>query len=317
MSRSKKCWVFMILSATLALIIILVQLNTLASQSNDVVSFSYGEPHTHTLDFRLYFETKNTQVGFCTINVQDKIFDESKAYSVVKTIQENTEQLLSFLELKQQALNESILYIVENSPKGIQMFDNRIYCTYNDIENGNYLDALPDENLSHPFEVRILLYEMVEAPKAILAAIEKAAPDYLEIVQNNYAVPIEYFTSAARFSHANINKRSVYLRHPCHVTHETTHILVPPLHSASAYSIQWQYEGIAEYLSQKYYSTKYIQELYYNLLTQKSANDIQNAKTPEERDFIQLVLDGHTIYLSENEMPNSASELNVREYMEA
>jgi hypothetical protein len=70
-------------------------------------------------------------------------------------------------------------------------------------------------------------------------------------------------------------------------------------------------------LSQKYYPTKYIQELYYNLLTQKSANDIQNAKTPEERDFIQLVLDGHTIYLSENEMPNSASELNVREYMEA
>lgn len=114
------------------------------SDKEDIISVSFteGEPHTYTLDFALYFETMSGTLDSFTVNIQQEIYNEEAASNAVNTIYGDMKKLKKIIGKADILFPECVLYIVEETPNGIRIFGNRVYCTYENIQEGTYLEAL-------------------------------------------------------------------------------------------------------------------------------------------------------------------------------
>ena len=100
--------------------------------------FVEGEPHTFTLDFKLYFETMTATQGACTIGIQKDIYERSEARTLAGLVMADLQTLSEATGIPLDAFREHTVYVVEKTPQGIQRFDNRVYCRPQDIESGAY-----------------------------------------------------------------------------------------------------------------------------------------------------------------------------------
>lgn len=98
--------------------------------------FSAGAPHTHTVDFRRWFETMSATQGACTLSIDKSIYDAKKAQELMDLVSYAAWMLT---DLTDAPLQEHTIYVVKDLFAGIQRFDNRIYCRMEDIESGDYL----------------------------------------------------------------------------------------------------------------------------------------------------------------------------------
>ncbi len=120
-----------------ALLCMLILLSGSASAAVRGDTFSAGEPHTHTLDFRLWFETMSAKKGACTISIDKSIYDAKQARLISECIFEDLNALQQFTGAP---LREHTVYVVKDLFAGIQRFDNRVYCRVEDIESGEYME---------------------------------------------------------------------------------------------------------------------------------------------------------------------------------
>ena len=102
-------------------------------------SFAPGEPHTNTLDFRLWFETMSAQADGCTLSIQKKIYDEAQAGELLSRL---TEDLDAIRALTGAQIQPHTVYVAEKLFCGVQRFENRVYCRAEDILSGEYLEYL-------------------------------------------------------------------------------------------------------------------------------------------------------------------------------
>lgn len=427
------------------------------SDEKDVISvaFTEGEPHTDTLDFRLYFQTMSGTFDSFIVNIQQEIYTEEAASDAVNTIYRDIKTLKKVIGKSDISLAECVLYIVEDTPKGIQVFGSRMYCTLDDIREGSYLEALagivleadeswkgigiaqlvrekePDEqavvsylesaedldilslfaayfhsdfageeeretatalagmlcelvleeqgadvllgtscveyrqklldrlgvgrvysdsfqgfdagytysgnpwysfvvttprgdeiyvqplsnDVGTPKEVRCFLYEIGAAPQAILEGIRADAPEYYDMIAENYREPITYYcsTTDSSLSYTVAATREIYLYHTWNASHEIVHIMVPSIDESN----MWKSESIAEYLSQKYYPPKYFEEFYFGALREKTEADLWEMDDEEGYKIASWVVASNNVYLSEYGMPADVSEFDLREYYNA
>ena len=98
-----------------------------------------GEPHTHTLDFTLWFETMSAQTDACTLSVQEKIYDEAQAEELLRAVSDDLQALRT---LTGADLQPHTVYVAEKLFHGVQRFENRVYCRAEDILSGAYREYL-------------------------------------------------------------------------------------------------------------------------------------------------------------------------------
>lgn len=74
--------------------------------------------------------------GQLTVNIEDKIWNEDNADIYFETVHEDYEKIIKAGGDKNKSIS---VYIVENTISGkIQVVDNTLYCTIEDIENLAY-----------------------------------------------------------------------------------------------------------------------------------------------------------------------------------
>lgn len=105
-------------------------------------SFEEGVPHTFTLDYKLYFKVMSAREGACTLSVQDVIYDEQQDSALLSLITSDLNTLAQAAGTNTDDLHPHTVYVVDETPFGIQRFGNRVYCRTEDIQSGAYRDAL-------------------------------------------------------------------------------------------------------------------------------------------------------------------------------
>ena len=110
------------------------------------VHFTQGEPH-RSLDFRQYFELMTTTQGPCTLSIQSEIFDADQAYALLGTVMEDMELISDATDIAVESFSPFTLYIVKETPIGVERHGNLLYCTIADLQNKNYFSALIDITL--------------------------------------------------------------------------------------------------------------------------------------------------------------------------
>lgn len=169
----------------LTAVLLLVLMAVFPALAEGGVTFVQGEPHTYTTDFRLYFDTMTAQTGRCTISIQKQIFTEELAADIVSTVSADMDKLQMLLGGEASALGECILYVVDKTPKGIQFFDGRLYCTGEDVLSGKYLAGLTIVLLpGHEIWKSVGLAELVQGRDVDTTALTKelAVLDDLDIL---------------------------------------------------------------------------------------------------------------------------------------
>lgn len=102
-------------------------------------AFKQGDPHTHTLDFRLWFETMSAETDACTLSIQQTIYDEAQADELLNRLRADLEAICA---LTGASLQPHTVYVAEKLFAGVQRFENRVYCRAEDILSGEYLEYL-------------------------------------------------------------------------------------------------------------------------------------------------------------------------------
>lgn len=105
-------------------------------------SFKEGEPHSNAVAFRLWFEVMTSSAGPCTVSVQDAIYDEEQATEWWYAIQSDLNTLSQALSLPEDDYRPFTIFIVENALNGIQVWNDCLYCTPEDILSGAYRESL-------------------------------------------------------------------------------------------------------------------------------------------------------------------------------
>lgn len=88
-------------------------------------AFKQGDPHTHTLDFRLWFETMSAETDACTLSIQQTIYDEAQADELLNRLRADLEAICA---LTGASLQPHTVYVAEKLFAGVQRFENRVYC---------------------------------------------------------------------------------------------------------------------------------------------------------------------------------------------
>lgn len=101
--------------------------------------FAPGDPHAHTLDFRLWFKTMSAQLDACTLSIHEDIYEEKTAQALHEAV---SDDLRALEALTGEKLRPHTVYVVEELFAGIQRFENRVYCRAEDIMSGEYRECL-------------------------------------------------------------------------------------------------------------------------------------------------------------------------------
>ncbi|HWS29344.1 MAG TPA: hypothetical protein VN512_04435 [Clostridia bacterium] len=114
-----------------------------------------------------------------------------------------------------------------------------------------YLSPLPGD-MDTPKSVREFFYFIKKGMAAILAGVEKDAPEYYQTLSDNYAAPIRYYLGVRNItiSHGSWEARRIDQSVRWSVFHETIHVIVPQY--VVIYDDVWCHEGLANYLPYTY-----------------------------------------------------------------
>ena len=102
--------------------------------------FKEGEPHASTMEYRLYFDTLTSTVENCSLNIQNKIFTDELGLTLSEKV---ADDLSAISNVSPVEFSEHTIYVVDETlTGGIQVIDNKVYCTSEDITSGAYREAL-------------------------------------------------------------------------------------------------------------------------------------------------------------------------------
>ena len=121
----------------IALLVLMLLLGGMALAQEE--TFSPGQPHTHTVDFRLYFETMTASIGDCSLSIQQKIYDAEQAQAILDVVERD---LATLAQLTGQPCLPHTIYVAEKLFAGVQLFEDRLYCRAEDILSGEYREYL-------------------------------------------------------------------------------------------------------------------------------------------------------------------------------
>lgn len=111
-----------------------------------------------------------------------------------------------------------------------------------------YMLPLPDD-VDTPKAIRDFLYLGKKGMAAIFEGIKENAPDYYQILLDNYNRPIRYYFKLGQgvsSAHFQADKVELTVGNIEVFLHETIHVIIPPL-LPNGIGL-WRYEGIADYL---------------------------------------------------------------------
>jgi len=179
-----------------------------------------------------------------------------------------------------------------------------------------YLKPLPGD-METPQEVRAFMHEAMYGPKALIEGLRLDAPEYADYMEKNFTLPIKYYieSSEDQYSYANWSLREIHLGLTGTVIHETMHVLTRVYAKAVGYYMdQWKVEGIAEYLTLKYWPSTGQKEALFRELTEF---DCEPNADDTERDTAvkQAVRIIRELYQEKNGIPASVEEMNAYEYV--
>lgn len=160
-----------------------------------------------------------------------------------------------------------------------------------------------------PAQVRRMLCERELAVEAIIAGVERDAPEFAPVLRQNYAAPITYEFNENGGNMTYTANRRIVLNNAGSIIHETVHMMTPcHMTRISRYMDSWKVEGLAEYLTLTYYP--WIGEREEGLRSlQEGYVWIESSQDPQELAFWKAVGE---IYLQHAPMPMHPQEVNVK-----
>lgn len=160
-----------------------------------------------------------------------------------------------------------------------------------------------------PAQVRRMLCEREIAVNAILAGVERDAPEFAPLLRQNYAAPITYEFNEDGGNVTYTANRRITLNNAGSIIHEPAHMLTPCIAPRiSRYMDSWKVEALAEYLTLTYYP--WIGEREEALRSLREGYVwIESAEDPQERAFWQAV---GVVYLQHAVMPRVPQDVNVK-----
>lgn len=160
-----------------------------------------------------------------------------------------------------------------------------------------------------PAQVRRALCERELAVEAVIAGVERDAPEFAPVLRQNYAAPITYEFNEAGGNTTYTANRRITLNNAGSILHETMHMLTPcTVPRISRYMDSWKVEGLAEYLTLTYYP--WVGEREEGLRSlQEGYVWIESAEDPQELAFWRAVGD---VYLQHAPMPQTLQDVNIK-----
>lgn len=107
-----------------------------------------------------------------------------------------------------------------------------------------YIKPLP-EDIEKPKHIWDFLYLSKKGMEEVLRSIEREAPEYLQVILDNYDHPIHYYFKTGRGPSTTETLDTIYLTYGGAFLHETMHVIIPRVTSRRT---RWEYEAMANYL---------------------------------------------------------------------
>lgn len=168
-------------------------------------------------------------------------------------------------------------------------------------------------DMSTPVQVRMALCELEIGVDAILAGVQRDAPEWYPVLVKNYAAPITYeFGDNGGYSTTYWANRRIEVGAAVSLIHETAHMMTPcKIERISRYMDQWKVEAIAEHLVLTYYPGLAEKELVWRYLQDE---EILALDDPEERVYWEK---SREVYLRYARMPEVSEDVDVKLYLRA
>lgn len=168
-------------------------------------------------------------------------------------------------------------------------------------------------DMTTPAQVRMALCELEKGVDAILAGVQRDAPDWYPVLAKNYEAPITYeFAANGSYSTTYWANRRIEVGAAISLIHETAHMLTPcKIDRISRYMDQWKAEGIAEHLTLTYYPGFGEKEEVWGYLQEEAIRAIED---PDERAYWEK---SKELYLQYAPMPETPEDVDVKLYLRA
>ena len=163
-------------------------------------------------------------------------------------------------------------------------------------------------DMSTPAEVRMALCELEIGVDAILAGVQRDAPEWYPVLVKNYAAPITYeFGDNGGYSTTYWANRRIEVGSAYSLVHETVHMMTPcKVVRVSRYMDQWKVEAITEYLTASYYPGLMEQRLQFSYLQEDFIAAMEDA---EEQLFYRKLRE---IYVQHASPPIHPEDVELR-----
>lgn len=184
---------------------------------------------------------------------------------------------------------------------------NQFYPLIGTSPKGDVFKLKPLFDMDTPAKVRLALSDLELAVDAILAGVQRDAPDWCSVLAKNYEAPITYeFGENNGYSITYFSNRRVVVGSAATLIHETTHMMTPcQVGRISRYMDQWKVEAVAEHLTHAYFNGRMEQaELFTQMQTgyNSQAEDQEGAKK-----FYALLRNVYTRYAP---LPETLCDVN-------
>ena len=163
-------------------------------------------------------------------------------------------------------------------------------------------------DMETPAGVCRLLYDAWKGPQVILEAVRAEAPEYADILAENYSTPFTCTLNPNRTGSVTTSrKHKIDLGDSVSCVHEIMHLLVPVDHHIPE---QWKYEACAMYFNYKFYQEAlYIYKTaYYNWFATMDMYTPEYFKSESGYLRTQKVFE---IYLAQADFPQDVDEVDV------
>lgn len=184
---------------------------------------------------------------------------------------------------------------------------NQFYPLIGTSPKGDVFKLKPLFDMDTPAKVRLALSDLALSVDAILAGVQRDAPDWYSVLVENYEAPITYeFAENNGYSITYFANRRVTVGSAATLIHETTHMLTPcQVGRISRYMDQWKVEAVAEHLTHAYCNGRMEQA---ELFTQMQTDFNSQAEDQEVAKEFYGVL--RNVYMRYAPLPETLCDVN-------
>ena len=198
--------------------------------------------------------------------------------------------------------------------EGYTYTHNQFYPLIATSPKGDVFKLVPlSYDMTTPAQVHMALCELELGVDAILAGVQRDAPEWYPVLAENYAAPITYeFTENGGYSVTYQSNRRIVVGGAVSLVHETVHMMTPcETGRVSRYMDLWKVEAITMYLTANYYPGL-MEPAFYLPFLQTDYIVTQTDATKQEA-YLRL----REMYLLYAPAPESPADVNLRLFWRA